>query len=37
VPGSRFTVVANTDHMMLCERPDACRDLVFSMIGEARN
>jgi pimeloyl-ACP methyl ester carboxylesterase len=35
VPGSRFTVVADTDHMMLCERPDACRDLVFSMIDEA--
>lgn len=34
VPGSRFTVVAETDHMMMCERPDACRDLIFAMIEE---
>ena len=29
---SRFTVVPNTGHMMVCERPDRCRDLVFDMI-----
>ncbi len=32
VSGSRFTVVPNTGHMMVCERPDRCRDLVFDMI-----
>ena len=32
VSGSRFTVVPNSGHMMVCERPDACRDLVFDMI-----
>lgn len=35
VPGSRFAVVENTDHMMVCERPDACRDLILAMIGDA--
>jgi len=34
VPGSRFTVVPDTDHMMLCERPDLCRDLILAMIAE---
>lgn len=34
VPGSRFTVVGNTDHMMLCERPDICRDLIADMVDE---
>lgn len=36
VPGSRFSMVQDTDHMMVCERPDACRDLVFAMLDEAR-
>lgn len=35
VPGSRFTVVEKTDHMMVCERPDICRDLIAAMVGEA--
>jgi pimeloyl-ACP methyl ester carboxylesterase len=37
VPGSRFSMVPETDHMMMCERPDACRDLIFAMIDEARD
>ncbi|MDH3702557.1 MAG: alpha/beta hydrolase [Alphaproteobacteria bacterium] len=32
VRGSRFTVVPDSGHMMVCERPDRCRDLVFDMI-----
>ena len=35
VPGSRFSMVEGTDHMMICERPEACRDLVFAMLDEA--
>jgi len=34
VPGARFAVVENTDHMMVCERPDACRDLILAMVAE---
>jgi pimeloyl-ACP methyl ester carboxylesterase len=35
VPGARFIKLGGCDHMMVCERPDACRDLVFAMIDEA--
>lgn len=35
VPGSRFAVVEETDHMMLCERPELCRDLILAMVDEA--
>jgi pimeloyl-ACP methyl ester carboxylesterase len=35
VPGSRFSVVEKCDHMMVCERPDICRDLIFAMVDEA--
>jgi pimeloyl-ACP methyl ester carboxylesterase len=35
VPGSRFTVVEKTDHMMVCERPDICRDLIVAMVDDA--
>lgn len=35
VPGSRFTVVADSDHMMICERPDLCRDLIVAMVDDA--
>ncbi len=35
VPGSRFSMVERADHMMICERPEACRDLVFAMLDEA--
>jgi pimeloyl-ACP methyl ester carboxylesterase len=34
VPGARFTGLSDCDHMMICERPDACRDLVVAMIDE---
>ncbi|MEM9682407.1 MAG: alpha/beta hydrolase [Pseudomonadota bacterium] len=32
VPGATFRSVDGTDHMMVCERPDACRDLIFDML-----
>jgi len=35
VPGARFTMLAGTDHMMVCERPEACRDLILAMVDEA--
>ncbi len=35
VPGARFAMLADCDHMMICERPEACRDLVFAMIDDA--
>jgi hypothetical protein len=35
VPGSRFTAVGNTDHMMVCERPDLCRGLILAMVEES--
>ena len=35
VPGSRFGIVPGCDHMMVCERPDLCRDLVFAMVDAA--
>ena len=36
VPSARFGMLGGCGHMMICERPDACRDLVFAMVGEAR-
>lgn len=35
VPGARFSMVEGADHMMICERPEACRDLVFDMLDQA--
>lgn len=32
VPGATFRSVDGTDHMMVCERPDACRDLIVDML-----
>lgn len=35
VPGARFSTVQDADHMMICERPEVCRDLVFAMLDDA--
>lgn len=35
VPGSHFSIIEDCDHMMVCERPDICRDLICAMVDDA--